>query len=74
MKIPSILSLSLVLTNLISLYFILGFLLGVPTADYCQIVKSAYISYRLQIYMLYITWLFNLYFIFYLLIREKFKE
>lgn len=74
MKIPSILSLSLVFTNLISLYFILGFLLDVPTADYCQIVKPAYISYRLQIYMLYITWLFNLYFIFYLLIREKFKE
>ncbi len=74
MKLRAILNIVMVLTNLISLIVILGLLFDYQPADYFRTAgPTAYIPFRLQVYMLYVTCLFNLYFVFYLLIRKRFK-
>lgn len=74
MKLRTILNFLMVLTNLVCLIIILGFLFDYHLADYYKNAETtAYVSLRFKIYMLYITCLFNLYFIFYLLIKKRFK-
>jgi hypothetical protein len=74
MKLRAILNIAMILTNLASLFVILGLLFDYQPADYFRTAEpTACIPFRFQAYMQYVTCLFNLYFIFYLLIRKKFK-
>jgi len=74
MKIRAILNFTMVICNLVNLCIILELLFDYKPADYFRTAgPTAYIPFRFKMYMLYVTCLFNLYFIFYLLIRKKFK-
>lgn len=74
MKLRTILNFLMVVTNLVCLIFIVGFLFDYHLADYYKNAEvTAYVPFRFKVYMLYITSLFNLYFIFYLLIKKRFK-
>lgn len=74
MKLRTILNILMVGTNLVCLIIILGFLFDYHMADYYKNPEiTAYVPFRFKIYVLYVTCLFNLYFIFYLLIKKRFK-
>lgn len=74
MKLQTVLYFLLILINLISLYFIIT-LFGYDGArDYLESEVNLTISFRTFKYILYITSLINLYFLFFLEISKKFRD
>lgn len=74
MKMQTILNRVLVVFNIFSLYIIFRLMFIDRTENFCAVSEPAYMPLRFQAYVLYITSLSNLYFLFFLMIKKKFKD
>lgn len=74
MKLPIVLFFSLVLLNLLSLYFLIGLFGGEGLREFTVKIYYEEGHTRVIVYLFYITVLFNLYALFYVGVRRFFKD